>query len=377
MAIPRHSGMRVLLVSGRPHFPQALGGVARSTHDLALALQERGHRVSVLCGLAPGGAADIPLRAMQKLFSADRVPGYPVFRRWNVLESLDAVLESFSPDIAIVQIGNAVRLARKIEARGIPVFYYLHNVDFEELGGDPRTLLHARFIANSEFTARRYRGGFGIDAMIIPPLVHAASYIAPRNPANVTFVNPYPEKGRDIALEVVRACPQIPFTFIESWPLSSETISYLRNQAGALPNLTLRRRTRDMKSVYSKAKLILAPSLCEEAWGRSATEAHFSGIPVVASNKGGLPESVGPGGVLIDPDGPVEAWIEAVTRLWSDEIYYREMSRAAMVYSRRPDIRPEVQIGKLTAVARSLVEGMPRSPAREHVSAAGATPGAQ
>ena len=344
--------------------------MARSTHDLALALRERGHQVSVLCGLAPGGAADFPLRAMQKLFSTDRVPGYPVFRRWNVLESLGAVLDSSSPDIAIVQIGDAVGLARELEAHAIPTLFYLHNVDFRELGGDPRTLSHVRFIANSEFTARRYKAVFDIDAVVVPPLVHAASYIAPRNPANVTFVNPYPEKGRDIALEVARACPLIPFTFIESWPLGPEEIGYLRNRAEALPNLTLRRRTRDMKSVYGKAKLILAPSLCEEAWGRVATEAHFSGIPVVASNKGGLPEAVGPGGVLIDPDGPIESWTEAVMRLWSDEACYREKSQEALAYSRRSDIQPEKQIGKLISVALSVVERSPRAPGREPVSAA-------
>ncbi len=64
-----------------------------------------------------------------------------------------------------------------------------------------------------------------------------------------------------------------------------------------------------MKQVYRSAKLILMPSMWEEAWGRVATEAQFSGIPVIASNRGGLPESVGPGGVLLDPDGPLEPWV--------------------------------------------------------------------
>ena len=36
-------------------------------------------------------------------------------------------------------------------------------------------------------------------------------------------------------------------------------------------------------------------------FGRIAVEPQFSGIPVVASDRGGLPEAVGPGGVLIDP----------------------------------------------------------------------------
>ena len=57
------------------------------------------------------------------------------------------------------------------------------------------------------------------------------------------------------------------------------------------------------------------------------------------------------GHMLIDPDGPIETWIDAVTRLWSDERHYREKSQAALAYSRRPDIAPDKQIGKLISVA--------------------------
>ena len=37
----------------------------------------------------------------------------------------------------------------------------------------------------------------------------------------------------------------------------------------------------DMRSVYAKCRILLAPSVWEEAYGRVVTEAQISGIPVV------------------------------------------------------------------------------------------------
>ena len=54
----------------------------------------------------------------------------------------------------------------------------------------------------------------------------------------------------------------------------------------------------DMRSVYRDTKVLLVPSQWLETWGRVATEAQFSGIPVLASRSGALPEAVGPGGIL-------------------------------------------------------------------------------
>ena len=107
----------------------------------------------------------------------------------------------------------------------------------------------------------------------------------------------------------------------------------------------------NMKSIYSRAKAVLIPSRLEEAWGRVASEAQFSGIPAVASNRGGLPEAVGPGGVLLDPDGPIEAWVDAVRKLWHDDGYYAKLSAAALKYSKRAEINPDIQIGTLLTVA--------------------------
>jgi glycosyltransferase involved in cell wall biosynthesis len=97
------------------------------------------------------------------------------------------------------------------------------------------------------------------------------------------------------------------------------------------------------------------PSLWEEAWGRVASEAHYSGIPVVASNKGGLTESVGPGGVTLDADAPIDNWVDAIRRLWTDDTYYDEKSAAAVAYSKRADIDPAQQTLKLIDIMTTAI----------------------
>ena len=82
----------------------------------------------------------------------------------------------------------------------------------------------------------------------------------------------------------------------------------------------------------------------EEAYGRVVTEAQINGIPVIASTRGGLPEAVGPGGILIDPDGPIDDWVKAVRNLWDDDAHYAALSAAALAHAQRPEITLAYQI---------------------------------
>ncbi|HEY4275059.1 MAG TPA: glycosyltransferase, partial [Rhizomicrobium sp.] len=120
-------------------------------------------------------------------------------------------------------------------------------------------------------------------------------------------------------------------------------------------NLSFQARTSDMKEVYRRTKILLAPSRLEEGWGRVASEAQYNGIPVLASSRGALPEAVGPGGVLLDPDAPIEDWVAALRRMWDDRAYYAELSAAALRHSDRSDICPSAQIDTLLALADQAI----------------------
>jgi glycosyltransferase involved in cell wall biosynthesis len=86
------------------------------------------------------------------------------------------------------------------------------------------------------------------------------------------------------------------------------------------------------RQLYEGASLLLLPSF-HEGFGLPALEAMTLGIPVVASDRGALPELVGSAGILIDPNDP-ESIAAAIERILDDtalgtEMEVRGLERAA------------------------------------------------
>lgn len=346
--------MKILLANAHPYIPQTLGGAQSSMHDLASEFARRGHEVSVLSGVTKEGWVGLKSRVQRKLlrrnYSVDHGLGYPVYRAWFPWEAVADVARRMGADVVVPQSRLPVRFAQALRGMDTRVVIYLRNVEAEELGGDPRDLRDVSYVANSQFTAAHWKELFGIRSDVVYPLIRRENYETETTRENVTLINPHPLKGVEIALAVAERCPEIPFAFVRSWHLIPEDMERLQQRLASLANVTLKPPTRDMKSVYGKAKIVLAPSQWEEAFGRIAVEAHYSGIPVVASARGGLPEAVGPGGILMDPDATADAWAEAVKKLWYDDEFYTERSRAARDYSNRPEMNRSEQIDRLLAI---------------------------
>jgi len=356
--------MNILFVTAQPSTPQMMGGLQSSVDELALHLAQNGHKVSLLCSLMGSGILGIRGRLIMKLLrhkaACDTVVGYPVWRSWFPWESLSWVAKKTKPDLIVVLARQPVRMALAAKRAGIPVLMMLQDVVFKDHGGPFSELGAVSCVANSQFTADRYHQAFGVTPAVIPPLINGKKkYTTATVRKNVTFINPHPSKGLEIAIAVARECPEIPFSFIEAWPLSPEERQKLQERLALIPNVTLHRPVKDMRRVYSTCKILLAPSMWEEAYGRVANEAQFSGIPVIASNQGGLPEAVGPGGILLDPKGPAEPWVAAVKRLWNDNDYYAELSAAAYTYSDRPSLRWDIQAGMWEDIFMSAVKESP------------------
>jgi glycosyltransferase involved in cell wall biosynthesis len=77
------------------------------------------------------------------------------------------------------------------------------------------------------------------------------------------------------------------------------------------------------RQLYEGASLLLLPSF-DEGFGLPALEAMTLGIPVVASDRGALPELVGSAGILIDP-GDAETIAAAIERILDDTALAAEM----------------------------------------------------
>ena len=73
----------------------------------------------------------------------------------------------------------------------------------------------------------------------------------------------------------------------------------------------------DRRALYEGARVLVQPSF-DEGFGMTVLEAMSLGVPVVASNRGSLPEVLGGAGVLVDPDDPA-ALAHAIAQVLNEE----------------------------------------------------------
>jgi glycosyltransferase involved in cell wall biosynthesis len=340
--------MRVLFAQSLPYPPQRYSGADVTVHELCLALRARG----VACGVLAAAAA----RA-RRADGAGLGGDYPIFRHARPEQGVGEAVARFAPSIAVVQAGAAPALAEAFVARGLPTLLYVHDVAFERWGGIPRPHPRLAWLANSRFTAARLRERLGVQAELLRPLVTPERYRVDTRRERVLFVNPHPFKGADVALHLAERRPDVAFDFAESWRAGRGPARRWRARAERLSNLTWHGAAPDVRPFLARARLVLVPSRWEETWGRVATEAQVSGIPVLGAGVGGLPEAVGPGGLLVDPDADLAGWERAFARLWDDPQAYARCARAAAAHAARAEIQPEAVAANFLARARRHADG--------------------
>lgn len=79
-----------------------------------------------------------------------------------------------------------------------------------------------------------------------------------------------------------------------------------------------------LPALLSGAQISLYPSLYE-GFGLPVLESMASGVPVIASNRGALPEVAGEAAILIDPED-VDSMAEAISALLADETLQRRLA---------------------------------------------------
>ncbi|MBI3514249.1 MAG: glycosyltransferase [Proteobacteria bacterium] len=327
--------MRLLFATMLGHLPEMVGGLQTTTDQLARALIRRGIEVAVLCE--------------SRTAVAGPTPDYRTFRVADPATALAAVAEGFRPDAIVVQTGSsAVRLLVAALDTAKPTAVYLHNVEESELGGvllpDPSIL----YLANSPFTAARWGTAFGLPCEVVPPYVEPAIYLTETTGERILFINPTVQKGVELFFRLAAARPDLGFTVAESWALVPHWRQFCQERAAELGNVEWCAPTDDMRALYGRARLLLMPSLWEEGYGRSALEAQLSGIPVLASTRGNLRETVGAGGLTVDLHAPLEDWLAALDALWTDAD--GRYAAAARLHARRADADPERIVERFIAL---------------------------
>jgi glycosyltransferase involved in cell wall biosynthesis len=353
------SDVRVLFATNHAYLPYHKGGSEVSTHDLCLTLQECGVEVGVMSALLPRASLSahrqIPLFLQPRdSFVRDDSVGYPVFRCRQPAHAVETVVESFRPHLVVIQAGRPLALAGRVASLGVPRAIYLRDAYFDDLGGPVVEGVGVRYLATSLDLARRFAEAFGIRPLSIPPVVRPGRYRVESSRKSVTFVCPFSAKGVDIAVGLAARRPDIPFVFVESWQLHPFRRAILHARTRGRSNIVHQRPIEDIRKVYRETRIVLVPSQAAEGWGRVVSEAQLSGIPVLASRIGGLPESVGPGGILVDPLADLDEWEQGLAQMWDDAVEYERLAERARLHAERAEFIPAAIVERLLGVFSDL-----------------------
>jgi glycosyltransferase involved in cell wall biosynthesis len=146
-----------------------------------------------------------------------------------------------------------------------------------------------------------------------PTVIHPPMYGVPPYPrfgsfgrAYVLMVNPCVVKGITIFLRLAELFPNVEFAGLTGWGTTHAD----RAAMARLPNVKVLESVPSIDDVLAQASLLLMPSLWLEGFGLIAMEAMLRGVPVIASNSGGLVEAKAGTGFVI-PVQPIERF-EAV-----------------------------------------------------------------
>lgn len=282
----------------------------------------------------------------------------------------DIVMRRFAPDIVLGYGGDETQGQIFARSRhfGASTLFSLHNCRYSSSSAFDNV---DKVRVPSTFAADYYRNSLGLQCEIIPnPIDHERINAYDNTRKYVTFVNPTNEKGllvfARIAYELGSRRPDIPFLVVESLG-NEQDVAGCGLDLRTHNNVYFMRHTHNPKNFYKVSRLVIIPSLVNESFGRIAAEAMSNGIPVVASDRGALPETVGSGGVVlripqhltsetrsIPSTEDIQPWIDTIIDHWDNELKYARLSEQAKREASR--WRPDVLTPQFLKLANSLIK---------------------
>jgi len=342
-----------ILICGR-YLNAPIGGAEISTRELIKLLITRDHKIAVFT------ISNDNKKKIDWPFSNEKVLLFEgIFPRWLhkkilpgdlmnlIIEAkmnkvLDNICRQFKPDL-ILSNNNLLIPSNYDSAEKV---FFVHDFGFGSslsCSSFFRALLNLPFAiirrkklckfdlitSNSNFVKNIIKR-YGINSKIVYPFIDFSKYFSEENcnKPYITFIRPTYQKGAKICLKIIRALPGKQFLIVSNLP------DEIKNELSDLKNVTYIPWTSRMDRVYFETKLIIAPSIVNETFGRVIIEAAVNGIPAIASKRGGLIESVGDGGILIEDIWNIDGWVNAI-ELMDDEAVYSKYSAQAKINSRK------------------------------------------
>ena len=277
----------------------------------------------------------------------------------HFLALVDAALDDFTPDQVIACNGHPMifEAMSRARMRGITTAFAVRGFGYY----DRRYFEHVdHAFTCSDFLTALYREKLGLTSTPLEPPIDWSAVVAPESSRGfVTFVNPSPHKGLWLFARLADMLgsrrPDIPVLVIQS--------GHSGGSLTAIPGLDFSRYPQIMAAppvpapadYFALTRILVAPSVWEEPFGRVAAEAMINGIPPLVSDRGSLPSVIGGdyrdgggGRVLPIPEWmtyktmrlpserEVEPWYQAICALWDDAtLYHSVASRAREIAEQR------------------------------------------
>ncbi|MDQ6698782.1 MAG: glycosyltransferase family 4 protein, partial [Acidobacteriota bacterium] len=392
------------------YFPSP-GGGDKSNRLLMEALAARGHQVRVVSRIEKFEPEahdrlirDLEWRDIRPEFRDQAVRfalhGVDVYTltlnpQWRAYFS--AHLKEFDPDVIATSTDDPGLLLFDL-ARRVPrarLVYLVRATIAVPFGPDSsmsspaktEMLRHADGIVGvSEYVADYVRQWGGLNATHVP-----ISLMEPGEPEMlgrfdnpyVTMVNPCAVKGIDIFVALAERMPNLQFAAVPTWGTNARDLAALRQR----PNIAVLEPVDDIDKLLRQTRVALVPSVWAEARSRIVMEAMLRGIPVIASDAGGIKEAklgipyLVPVNLVTHyepaldenmvpvaevPPQDIGPWEAALHRLTSDRMHWEEISarsrQAALKYERTLTVEPFERFCSICQGGRGNFQQPPRRP---------------
>ncbi len=334
--------MRVLRVSH--------SAVVSAWRERERELRRRGHDVYLLCarrwdeggrpvGLEDGEPFVSGVRTFgthPNLFAFDPRPIWRALRDgpWDVVDVHEEPCSVAAFEVFVLRALSRVRApvvlysAQNIEKRYPPPFRWMERYALSRTAGVS--------VCNRDAGKILRRKGFTGAVSEIPLGVDLGRFAAaernvPRRELRVGYVGRLAEhKGVDVLLQTLTRMPDVQLDIVGDGPQATD----LRRHAellGVDGRVRFTGHTVNLAPKYREFDVLAVPSLPRPNWleqfGRVVVESMASGVPVVASRSGALPDVVGDAGLLAAP-GDVDDWTRALTMLHSSPDMWTRLRRA-------------------------------------------------